>query len=407
MAGNKGAIAIRLEYGTTSICFVTSHLAAGHTSVDQRNMDYWTIDRGLHFTRRRAISDHDLVFWASDSNYRISLSNEEVRKLITEERWDVLYENDQLNLGMIAGETFRYYNEGTINFPPTYKFDNGTDRYDTSEKQRIPAWTDRILFRGQGLKLLDYHSANLKMSDHRPVYATFKVQCRIVEDTKREKLAREIYETRKNMIGDVLAGDIGKYIGLDGKRLTISKTLLIIVPPPSSDRRKWWLDNNASSKVEIPKPPGEGWILNPNRPKNPFDPTTEPDWIKVTATQIPLSTKKPPAPPPRRQQSERIPPLPQDPEISRRSSSTSLDGRSKPPVPPKPSFISARAAVSSSPPPIDDDEFKPKPPLPPRTQTRNVQHVDKDEKAGLLMDDDESGSRVVGGWVPLQPSKEL
>src|SRR5271169_1752527 len=105
MAGNKGAIAIRLEYGTTSICFVTAHLAAGHTSVDQRNMDYYTINHGLHFTRHLAISDHDLVFWASDTNYRISLSNEEVRTLISEENWGKLYENDQLNLGMIAEET--------------------------------------------------------------------------------------------------------------------------------------------------------------------------------------------------------------------------------------------------------------------------------------------------------------
>ena len=231
VAGNKGAIAIRLEYGTTSVCFVTSHLAAGHESVNQRNMDYYTIENGLRFTRHLSIKDHDLVFWASDSNYRISLPNEEVRKLISEKRWDILYENDQLNLAMIAGETFRYYNEGTNNFPPTYKFDNGTDLYDTSEKQRIPAWTDRILFRGQGLKLLDYNSANLKMSDHRPVYATFKVQCRIVEDSKREKLAREIYDKRKNMIGEVLAGDVEKYTDPKGKRLT--SRLLNINDSPS------------------------------------------------------------------------------------------------------------------------------------------------------------------------------
>ena len=185
MAGNKGAVAIRLKYGTTSICFVTAHLAAGHTNVDQRNIDYYTIDHGTHFAHHTSISDHDLVFWALDSNYRINLSNEEVRKFISEQRWDALFESDQLNLGMIAGETFRYYSEGTIKFPPTYKFDNGTDHYDTSEKQRIPAWTDRILYRGQGLKLLDYHSANLKMSDHRPVYATFSVQCRIVATAPR------------------------------------------------------------------------------------------------------------------------------------------------------------------------------------------------------------------------------
>lgn len=218
MAGNKGAIAIRLEYGTTSICFVTAHLAAGHANVDQRNMDYRTIDHGLHFTRGTSISDHDLVFWASDSNYRIALSNEEVRKCIAEERWDTLYENDQLNLAMLAGETFRYYNEGQIHFPPTYKFDNGTDQYDTSEKHRIPAWTDRILYRGQDLKQLEYNCAMLKMSDHRPVYSTFKVPVRIVDDAKRGQLAHEIYEKRKNIIGDVLSSDdLEKFVDLTGK----------------------------------------------------------------------------------------------------------------------------------------------------------------------------------------------
>ena len=185
---------------------------------------------------------------------------------------------------------------------------------------------------------------------------------------------------------------------------------LIQVPPPSSDRRKWWLDHDASSKVEIPKPPGEGWQLNPNRPKNPFDPTNEPDWIKVTSPQPPVSLpsvkKVPPLPPPRRQQSDRTPSSPQEP-IARRLSSASLDGRSKPPVPPKPIHISTRRSIVSAPPsPMDDEDFKPKPPLPPRTQEVSPQHVVKNGEVGLLMDDDETG-RVVGGWVPLQPSKEL
>ena len=33
------------------------------------------------------------------------------------------------------------YDEGPLLFPPTYKYDVGTDDYDTSEKMRIPAWT--------------------------------------------------------------------------------------------------------------------------------------------------------------------------------------------------------------------------------------------------------------------------
>jgi len=180
------------------------------------------------------------------------------------------------------------------------------------------------------------------------------------------------------------------------------------------------LDNNASSRVEIPKPPGDGWVLNPKRPTNPFDPTDEPDWIKVnlpedrTASQslLQASVKKvaPPLPPPRRQQSDRMPTVPHDPDVSRRASSVSLDGRPKPPVPPKPSFISARARVQS-PPPIstpDEEKDKPKPPFPPRPRTEGVENgSEKERKVGLLMDDDDGGGRTVGGWIPLQPSKEL
>src|ERR1700694_1017480 len=101
-----------------------------------------------------------------------------------------------------------------------------------------------------------------------------------------------------------------------------------VVPPPSSDKRKWWLDRNASSKVDIPKPPGEGWQLNPQRPTNPFDPTTESDWIKVSGADFPTIEKKtPPAPPPRRQKSERIPPAEQE-SPPRRASTVS--GKPKP-----------------------------------------------------------------------------
>ena len=181
----------------------------------------------------------------------------------------------------------------------------------------------------------------------------------------------------------------------------------MIVPPPSSDKRKWWLDENASSKVEIPKPPGEGWILNPNRPKNPFDATNEPDWIKVPATQVSVSANKlPPVPPPRRQQSERVPPPPAPkPDLLRRRSSASLDGKVKPAAPPKPSFLKARESVPSPPPAIADEE-KPAPPLPRRHES-DLKRIEKNGEVGLLMDDDDGVAKLVGGWVPLQPSKEL
>ena len=36
---------------------------------------------------------------------------------------------------------FSGYEEGPLLFRPTYRYDFGTDTYDTSEKMRIPAWT--------------------------------------------------------------------------------------------------------------------------------------------------------------------------------------------------------------------------------------------------------------------------
>lgn len=60
MAGNKGAVAIRMDYANTHICFVTAHLAAGFANYDERNKDYATINHGLRFQRNRGIDDHGM-----------------------------------------------------------------------------------------------------------------------------------------------------------------------------------------------------------------------------------------------------------------------------------------------------------------------------------------------------------
>uniref|UniRef100_G1QF26 phosphoinositide 5-phosphatase n=1 Tax=Myotis lucifugus TaxID=59463 RepID=G1QF26_MYOLU len=47
--GNKGAVAIRLLFHTTSLCFVCSHFAAGQSQVKERNEDFAEIVRKLSF----------------------------------------------------------------------------------------------------------------------------------------------------------------------------------------------------------------------------------------------------------------------------------------------------------------------------------------------------------------------
>lgn len=46
--------------------------------------------------------------------------------------------------------------EGPLRFRPTYKLDLGTDAYDSGPKRRVPAWTDRVLFKPVRKQELDW-----------------------------------------------------------------------------------------------------------------------------------------------------------------------------------------------------------------------------------------------------------
>lgn len=84
---------------------------------------------------------------------------------------------DQLLQEAGRGEIFKGYSEGTLGFKPTYKYNVGSSNYDTSQKERIPAWTDRILYKIQDTNniqavLHSYDSVDqVNGSDHKPVKA--------------------------------------------------------------------------------------------------------------------------------------------------------------------------------------------------------------------------------------------
>ena len=196
MTGNKGAVAIRFEYGSTSFCFVNAHLSAGVNNIEERKGDYESITKGISFSRSKKIEHHHSIFWLGDLNYRIELPNEKVRSLLAtpgDENLEKLLSRDQLTAEMANESVFKGFMEPSIQFRPTYKYDHGTDRYDTSEKARIPSWTDRILYKGDNLVPMAYSDAALNLSDHKPVYAAYKAKVKFIDEEAKLQMTKKLY----------------------------------------------------------------------------------------------------------------------------------------------------------------------------------------------------------------------
>lgn len=295
ISANKGAIAVSFNYSTTLMCFICAHLAAGHGNVDERHQNYKAIAKIL-FSKNRKIREHDAVIWLGDFNFRIDLPNERVKALIEQENYAKLLEYDQLSKQMASGETFPFFDEKEIKFAPTYKFDNGTKTYDTSEKQRTPAWTDRILSlcKNNILKQEVYDSdPEILFSDHRPVYSIFSASVSVVNEKAKKNIIQGIYENYTKAIGDIndllTAPDVSRFVydmDTDYK------------PAPSSDTFKWWLEAGKLAKVTIPELKGSSAsetaavLINPLRPVNPFYESSVSEFIQRSELLTMLEREK-------------------------------------------------------------------------------------------------------------------
>lgn len=198
--GNKGSVSVSMSLFQSSICFVCSHLTSGQKdgAEQRRNSDVNEILRRTRFSsmfdsdQPQTIPCHDQVFWFGDLNYRLNTLDAEVRKLVAKKQWDELINYDQLSRELRKGHVFEEWKEGTINFPPTYKYEINSDRYvgqnpREGEKIRSPAWCDRILWLGKGVKQLSYKRADIRLSDHRPVSSIFSVKVEVLDHRKLQR----------------------------------------------------------------------------------------------------------------------------------------------------------------------------------------------------------------------------
>ncbi|TPX31596.1 hypothetical protein SmJEL517_g05125 [Synchytrium microbalum] len=209
VVGNKGATAIGLHFDSLSLLFICSHFAAHQHGVNERNNNFQRINEELRLSglatgkksNKSPTERYDCTFWFGDLNYRVDVDRDIADEKIHKHNFSALLLHDQLLRERGHGRVFSGYTEPDIEFPPTYKFDvaNKSSKptspsspiawmnpfspkqspaspapispvshlprlfssgfslashrirvYDTSSKMRVPAWTDRILYKTKG-----------------------------------------------------------------------------------------------------------------------------------------------------------------------------------------------------------------------------------------------------------------
>jgi synaptojanin len=152
--------------------------------VEERNQNHDIIlSSSLFSDSKIAPLSHDFLFFFGDLNYRIDSTRSKILKKIKLSDLEELLEWDQLNFQKKKNRIFVGFEEKKIEFPPSYKFDKNSKKYDSSKKQRNPSYCDRILvkcLKKESYKIVSYKmNIDEIMSDHRPVLA--EIHLKLVE----------------------------------------------------------------------------------------------------------------------------------------------------------------------------------------------------------------------------------
>eukprot|EP00117_Sycon_ciliatum_P003967 scpid69846/ scgid8532/ Inositol polyphosphate 5-phosphatase K; Skeletal muscle and kidney-enriched inositol phosphatase len=148
----KGAIAVRFRICGLHAVFINCHFFFSHfcphtENISVRNKEYFRAIKQMRFSDAECteLLQHHYIIWMGDFNYRLDQCNVEfVKTALQQSRLGDLRQYDQLTREKDLGYVYSDFNEGILDFPPTYKFTPKTHDYDYSNPRRLPSWCDRI-----------------------------------------------------------------------------------------------------------------------------------------------------------------------------------------------------------------------------------------------------------------------
>lgn len=214
LIANKGGVVCKLVYKGHELAFVNTHLAA-HEGInfrlDRNRMAMEVQAKGRVGNRAIDLGNQfHHSFWAGDLNYRVEFKDWinpdgtldkgvtkdekmlQVKRIIDQEKWPVLWAADELRRELAAGRVFAGFQDSVCDFPPTFKVEKGyVLKYNA---KRVPSYCDRILYRSTaGYDACIHQEAfaaapNLITSDHKPVWARFRISVPETLDARQRRV---------------------------------------------------------------------------------------------------------------------------------------------------------------------------------------------------------------------------
>jgi hypothetical protein len=239
---NKGALSFRFSLNGWDICVLNCHLVHGasKTAFKKRMQSLSTILKETAFFDSngnvKRVLDHQVVFLLGDLNFRLKGKQHEVLPILSTQGYEQkLLMLDELSLNRNSFPLSLFQEIGDIQFPPTYKYKLGAG--DQFSSKRVPAYTDRILYRilkETRLYKVTYSSfPSLDSSDHKPVYAYCLMESN-AEESERHEIQKH---WTSSSLGYYLKRDAWRFFTSRDGLLTIA--LVLVTLRLITSRRIW------------------------------------------------------------------------------------------------------------------------------------------------------------------------